>query len=368
MASQVLITTSPYTTLLYFLVNDLDEIKQSNYFFIQHRKWTDQDKNHIQELLPNSYFLNEKPVTAKFRSIKLLFLSHKACQIIAKRIIPYLTLRLTKNHRWPFLKNSTIYAYDDISICSALIGSSDYIFVEEGLYTYENADVYAGNGKFSRMLVKKIEKFLNTPFGIKGLALNNQAKKLILTGLSDIPKCYSKKNLEIISIPDLWKKSNDEKKSFIMKFFNLSVNDLDNLRKRDIIFIEQAFSSDGYITRDEQIEMIRKIIEKYNAQRIVLKTHYRSTINYREIFPELFVWDKLTPMELMNLCGIKFTKAITVNSTAVSQLPDDVKIEWLGLNMNSELFSHLSNSSRAIMERLSARMPIPNRIKNQKEN
>ena len=41
---QVLITPSPYTTLLYFLANDLSTLEDSAYFFVRVRRWSEAEK------------------------------------------------------------------------------------------------------------------------------------------------------------------------------------------------------------------------------------------------------------------------------------------------------------------------------------
>ena len=83
------------------------------------------------------------------------------------------------------------------------------------------------------------------------------------------------------------------KKAFIMKFFDLTPEDADTISRKDIILVDQPLADDGLITQDEQAEMMRRIIERYGASRVLLKTHYRNSMNYRKIFPDVFVWDNL---------------------------------------------------------------------------
>ena len=310
--------------------------------------------------------MREPAITARFREHKILQKAYTALQLIFKRTGLYLFTRASKNFRWPFLKNSKIFAYDNISAAKALIGKSEYIFLEEGLFTYENADIYAQKASLAR----RLQIFLAAPFAVRGLGTTKQAVKIILTGAAEIPKCYDGRNLEIVSMPELWEKSDNDKQEIIMKFFSLSHEDINALKSRKIIFVDQPLSDDGLITRDEQIEMLRKIFERYGHSQVLLKTHYRSSINYREIFPEVLIWDKLTPMELLNLCGVSFDKAVTVNSTAALSFAENVKIDWLGQNPDDKIFEHFSPASRRLFDDFVKRIPVPNRIKAQeaKEN
>lgn len=363
MNKNVLITTSPYTTLLYFLVNDLKDIQDTAYFFVRGRKWTEQEVNRTKNVLPQSYFLNEKPITARFRRYALLQRLYTAAQLATNRAVPCLLLRAAKNFRWPFLKTAQIFCYDDYSTAKALIGKREYTFLEEGLFTYENADTYA----YSKSFTLKLQRFLYAPFSVRGLGTSPQAVRIILTGLAEIPKCYNGRNLEVVSMPELWSKSEPQKKSIIMKFFDLTPDDIAALKQKDIIVVEQPLADDGLITRDEQTEMMRRIIQRYGASRVLLKTHYRSSINYRELFPDVLVWDKMTPMELLSLCGVRFSEAVTVNSTAALSFPEDVKIVWLGRSPEDSCFSHFGAASRRLFDAFVNRIPLPDRVKVQDE-
>ena len=361
MNENVLITPSPYTTLLYFLVNDLQKIHNTAYFFVRYRTWTQEEINKTREILPKSYFLKEPKITIRFRKHALLQKLYTALQLSTKRAVPYMLLRMTKNFRWPFLKNAEIFCYDNYSTAKALIGNREYTYLEEGLFTYENADIYAGRASFAR----RLQIFLDAPFAVRGLGVTQQAKRVILTGLAEIPKCYSSKNLDVVSMPELWEKSPADKKAFIMKFFDLSPEEAESLRHKDIILVDQPLADDGLITPDEQAEMMRRIIDRYGADRVLLKTHYRNSMNYRKLFPDVLVWDKLTPMELLTLCGAVFSEAVTVNSTAVLSFPENVNIAWLGRSPEDECFALFSPASRRLFDGFVNRIPLPDRIKAQ---
>lgn len=364
---KILITPSPYVTLLYLLMNDLHSIENTAYFFVSYRNLTDKEKSRIRSIVPESYFLREPKLTIRFRNNESLQRIYTALQIAAKRIIPYAWLRMTKKLRWPFLKDSEIWCYDNYSSAKAIIGRRKYVFLEEGLFTYENADLYAGGASFLR----RLQIFLDAPFGVRGLGTTPQAERVILTGLAEIPECYRQRGFELVSMPALWEKSDNAKRAFIMKFFELSESDAQELRRRDIIFVDQPLADDGLITKSEQVELVRKILDHYGDSRVLIKTHYRNTINYREIFPGAMIWDKQTPMELLGLCGVNFSMAVTVNSTAALSFPESVKLEWLGGNMGSEYFSHFSPESQRVFADFAARFPIPERVRfeeNKKEN
>lgn len=362
----VLITSSPYTTLIYFLISDLERLKDTGYFFVRSTKYGPAERQHILNIMPCSYFFYNGLVRKRFTGSKIIYPIYRLIQLFFKRSIPYFWLYFTKYIRWPFLKTAAIWAYDDWSACRALIGRRKYTFLEEGTGSYIMPDTLVTKGK--RSFPKRLASFMESPFGFRTLATTPQAEKIILTGMAKIPECWStrKKDIEIISMQCLWDRSSDEKKDFIMKMFDFEPEDAEELRKRDIIFIEQCFFDEDRITFDENTEMLRKIFSHYDHSRIIIKTHYRSTVNYRKIFPDIFVIDKPIPMELIALCGERFTKAITINSTAVLQFPEDVEIEWLASDLNSEYFSHFSDKSRKWFEESRSQSVTPYRISSQK--
>lgn len=149
-SKNVLISPSPYTTLLYFLANDLPDIQDTAYFFVRTRRWTDSEIAGTRAILPQSYFLKEPGLTIRFRKHALLQKLYTALQLAGKRALPYAWLRFTKNLRWPFLKDAEILCYDNCSTIKALLGRKEHVYFEEGLFTYENADIYAGGASFAR--------------------------------------------------------------------------------------------------------------------------------------------------------------------------------------------------------------------------
>ena len=102
---------------------------------------------------------------------------------------------------------------------------------------------------------------------------------------------------------ELWKESGRDKQEFIMKFFELEASDIEAIKSKEIILVDQTIADDGLMTKAEQIELVRRILDRYGASNVLLKTHYRNSINYRAVFPDVMVWDKFTPMELLTFCG-----------------------------------------------------------------
>lgn len=354
----VLISPSPYVTLIYLLMNDVDVLRNTGYFLVRSDRASSEEKKRIRKLSPHAYFFHNGHITKRFTGCPKLYQVCRLLQLCAWRSLPSLWLLLTRLYRWPFLRTAKIWSYNSWPACRALIGNLKYIFIEEGIGSYVMPDMYR-----TLSWKAKIAHFLEAPFTPPPYAITSQAVKVIFTGIAEIPESVKDHDIEIISMSGLWEKAPAEKREFITRFFDLTPYDIEQIRKRDIIFVEQCFADDGSITFEENTEMLRKIFSRYDHSRIIIKRHYRSEIDYRKIFPDIFLIDKPIPMELIALCGERFTKAITISSTAVLQFPEDIEIEWLAQDLNSSYFSHLSKPSREFFENVQSMSVIPYRLR-----
>jgi hypothetical protein len=73
-------------------------------------------------------------------------------------------------------------------------------------------------------------------------------------------------------------------------------------------------------------------------------------IKYKEFFPEISIISKPIPMQLIDIMGIKFTKAVTISSTAVLSFPYEIEIDWLGTSWDKTLYAYYGD------------MPLPDKL------
>ena len=86
-------------------------------------------------------------------------------------------------------------------------------------------------------------------------------------------------------------------------------------------------------------EIYQGIINQYNAEDVVIKTHPRDTMDYRGMFPDVMVYSKKMPAELFSLIGLYFTDAYTINSTSIFSFPKECKKHLLGIKCHPELLN-----------------------------
>ncbi len=262
------------------------------------------------------------------------------------------------------MKTSKFWAVDHTGWCRVLLYNEHYTLLEDGSVNYFYHEWLNNNPEklnFKQKIKSLIKKIIYGNYNIKPYGHNKNCEKIILTGFTNLPDYYSNLNYEILPLNELWNNSGDDKKSFILEFFDVTQNDLNKLEGRNIIFLDQQWAIDKFMTEAEQIEMTRKILKDYDPSKVVIKLHPRNPLNYSEALPGFLVWDKPAPMELLNLCGVNLKTAITLNSTAVILFSNDVEIIWLGKdkNLTGNYFDHLNSETKERLMKINNLVPLP---------
>lgn len=325
--SRVCIIWTVYHLYFYLLYSSDKEIKDTFFFFC-----SDIPVSFIKKF-PNSHYFVKRKTIAERRRIRLY-------------------LRFFSRIRWPFLKSAEIFGVDDLVFSPGLIGKRDYILMEDApssIFMYYNSEIYKRKTKIYKGLNGILKKIVYGNTFRVGKGESNQCKKILFSQYNEFLNLKNK-NIEIISLPTLWDEASAKKKDFILSLFNITSEDLLIMEEKSIILLTQPFSIEIGMNETEQIELYRSIIQKYNQKEILLKAHPRDPINYKEYFPEISIFSKPIPMQLIDMMGIKFKKAVTVNSTAVLSFPYEIEIDWLGTTCNKTLFAFYGD------------MPLPDKL------
>ena len=169
-------------------------------------------------------------------------------------------------------------------------------------------------------------------------ANNKQCEAVVLTEDDNVPYILEKVKY-IVPLVTTWENQDDKKKEYIQDIFDLTEKDINIFQNRTHILLAQQF--DGLLTEEEQIEIYRKIIEKYDPSCLVIKSHPRDKINYQKYFPEVYTFNKAIPMKLLLLSGgLHIKKAITICSSSINLFPENVEKEWIGTSIHPVLYEH----------------------------
>lgn len=240
-------------------------------------------------------------------------------------------LRRTAIFKWPFLATAKIYGQDHLFFVSSLTYNRSINVIEDGLNSYNN-NIFAASypmRTFENWFYYG-PKYSDPQFGAA-----KYAKKVYLRGFAPIVD-QLKRKAEIIDIDSLWNSKSDSYKEKILSIFNVDSDDLNNLKGRDVILLTQPYARLG-VPENELMAIYRRMIEPFDRSRVIIKVHPTDSANYREAFNDVFVYDKIVPMELLTMIGNHFLEALTIASTAVFTLPQPVKIHFAGHSVHPVL-------------------------------
>lgn len=236
-------------------------------------------------------------------------------------------------------KKLEIYGQDHIRLGNILVGMGDFYVIEDGSYSYTYQS--------QRKKYKYVEK-IKGKIGVNpSLGRHKNVKKIYLTGLAPIPEEIVHK-VELINPKELWNKKTLEEQNEILNIFSFDLNIKEKIKERDLILFTQPLSEDNVITEKEKIEIYLKIIKKYPKNRLIIKTHPREKTDYKDIIKECLVLDKPFPFEILNLLDVKFSKAITLFSTAALGLGEEVEVDFYGTEIHTKILEKFGSCDNII--------------------
>lgn len=320
----VCIVDTVYALLLYLLYIDEGDIKNTFFYF------GNGIPKGIRDKLSNHYFFDRKKLLNRFF------------------IWPFITLRMRTIFSWKFLKSSKIYAQDQLCFSYFIIGNRKYTYIEDAPYIFSlfvKSKLYKDMNLYWNTNVK-IKQLLNIIIGktFKKYAANNKlCTDVIITDNYTLPPYLIDKNIIIMPIREKWETSTQCKKNAILSIFDITKEDVNILSKKKSILFTQQFSVDHIITKEEQIFLYKNIMEKIDHSDLIIKPHPRDDINYKEIFNDVFVFDKIVPFQLLDLIGCQFNRAITISSSAVISIPYKINIDWIGNSIHPNIEKAMGN-------------------------
>ena len=328
--SRVCIVDTAYTLFFYYLNYSSDEIDHT-FFFVSEGL-----SNSIRERLPQYHFFKKRK---------------NVCQRFLFRSF----LKITSRFRWPFLKNMPIYGLDHLTFSSGLISNKKYTLLEDAPYIalrYFNSPLHIENIKHRSFKIECL--FVDILFGrvfLRPFGENSQCEQVIFSA-KDTHPTVSEKNIQVKSLEQLWNHSSEEKKKMILRLFDINNADIASLSSKSIVIFTQPFFKDNIVSKEEQIQIYDKIIKQYPTKDILLKIHPRDPIDYSSYFPNIAIFEKIVPNQLLNLSGVKFKKAVTVSSSSVLSFPYEIDIDWIGTKIHPKIEATLGDIKMPSMKNI----------------
>lgn len=320
LSSNICIVDTVYALSFYLLISDENDIKNTIYFVG-----------------------NGIPIKIRQRLNKVHYIP-TYCQ---ESTIQHLLKAIWIKYKYKTLNTCTFWGQDHIWYFPILVGHKQYNLIEdcpmifhlhEQAGNYEKVKQYSTKRQKQFFFIKKIRDWIYGPISGLVLGYNQQCKKIILSQPYTLP--YVKESqVELFNWKKLWNKSSETKQKLITHIFELT----DIPHSGGNILFTQPFVTDKLLTEEEQYTLYNNICKKYSYQNIIIKPHPRDTFDYRKYFPQIPIIEGSIPMQLINLTGIKFEKAITVCSSVVLSFEYDIKIDWIGPAVHPKLLERFGD-------------------------
>lgn len=312
------IVQSPYNLFLYLLTNDLETIKNTQYFF--------------------SYTI--PPMVASKLSWSCI-LSKEDC---LGNVVKFRIKSLIK-YRWK-IAGTNVYAQDHMGYMQCLIGMSKYTLLEDGPQIFgrlDMKDLYSGVIYQNRLGPRRLMNIIKygSVYG-REWGRNVQCINRIITHPDDTKTKWLVNNkYTLCDIQTYWNNSSEEKKKYILNVFGLTKELVEKYRNVDTILVGDGVVEQDGITEQELIDVYTPVVQKYAKNGLLIKPHPYTVVNYKKYFPFAEIIPADIPMQLLVLLGMKCKYAITLFSSAVSLLPKETKIVWLGTECLPRLYKQM---------------------------
>lgn len=308
------ILDTPYSLLVYLIYSSEKDIR--NTFFIFGENMPRGLENHL-----NAFYVVHKVNLFNRRMLRWVYYKY----------IKYFILH-------GVTPSTHIYGHDHLPFSSVIIGNRYYTMIEDS----QNICTNYICGKMHERILENRKTLKNrlyrTLYGKLydcAFAENHQCTSILMTK-EDYAEYISDKEHIVFSMPELWKRSSQEKKDLILRCFNVNKSDVEVMNRYKIILFTQPLTD--IVDENTQKEIFRLILSHYSKDDILIKVHPRDKLDYKQLFPDYAVFKKQIPSQLLDLLGVKYDKAVTCFSSAVSMFNYPIKIDWYGTEIHKELF------------------------------
>lgn len=245
-------------------------------------------------------------------------------------------------------RRAELYMQDHKQWTAVYAGNHKYTYLEDSpqhiayIWDSSQSNWYTDIMRWNRL---RICQFLYGPTYYEAFAHHRNAECLMLTQDDKTPFLENRKRM--ISIPlseESWNSFSEYKRERIMEIFDISTNDLEHFKSVDTMIITQPLWPDS-VSQEEHVDIYKRLISLYDESKVIIKTHPRETIDYKIIFPKAKVFEKPLPVQILVMMGLNIKRAVTLYSTAVAQLPENITVDWYGTEFDDRLFKKVGHFS-----------------------
>lgn len=314
--THVCVAPSLFSFLLYQLLSDEKTAKEHTYYFVDAVPKCAQD-----QLMATAF------VTKNDNSIKYFI----------QRRLHKINIALFKTLKYPFLRKAELYAFDCPCI-NLYIGNRPYYFLADApnciaYNMQENSEEYRRIKRKSNSVFGKLQKLIYGDVYVDYYSTNKWCKALYLTEENSSPVLQNKKVI-IKPLKQMWEEASESKKKYILNLFNLSLDDLQIINSKPMVFFTQPLREDCGVNDEEYADIMQRVLSRYDIHDVMIKTHPRDRFPYNKYFPDLMVFDKPANSQFLQLLGWQPERVGTFFSTAIDSFPETIECDYFGVNIH----------------------------------
>ena len=315
---RVYIGYTAYSLYLYLLYSSIEEIKET-FFFV-----SDGIHESIRNQLRNKYYFSNSEYEKKHYLFRLIY---------------RIRLRYVSRKKWPFLKTAQLFVQDHFFYSRGLIGKREYTLIEDApnIFSCNRAIINRLKYPVIERLRCLLYKITENSYGGE-IGDNKLCKAVLITNIESDPILEDKQLVQINEV-QCWNQAPEAKRNEILSIFNITPEDLIQLTKRKVILLTQNFATLGHVSEQELVDIYSERLNNYSQDNIVIKNHPLDKVHYQKYFPDAFIFDKIVPMQLLNLLEIQYDTVVTICSSAAFSFPYDIQIDWIGTESNAKLLA-----------------------------
>lgn len=245
-----------------------------------------------------------------------------------------------------FLINRTkIYAMDFLDYAPPMIGFAKYTCLEDGTGSF----LFANDSDcLTPFVLPKTwwgfkQRIKYGPVYGGRMGMNSYCiDRLVTSKNNEMSNVLQGRKYTALDWQKLWGEASVYKKALLQRIFDVDAELISNLKSSDTLILTQPIKCKT-ISEQEAMDIYAPYIEQYKQSGVVIKPHPRefADTDYTKYFPQTYVLNTKLPMQILSAMGVHFKRAITIFSTAVSNLPEDTEIIWLGTEINEELYKEV---------------------------
>ncbi|WP_113928345.1 glycosyltransferase family 52 [Bacillus sp. P14.5] len=296
-----------------------DHLKHSNFFFETLKK---------AEIFHKVIFVPEMQITNSLNNKSLYKKIFKRKALLVDLFSEFgIIERLEKDHIFLFL--DTRY----LSALAIYVNRGKITLMEDGKFTYLVPKITI------KERVKNLVYKLDSPYG-----RHKEIKEIEVLNPSELPKdiIFKSKKFPLDKITEDLKQ--EQKDNILSIFINKEQISFDKSQKK-MLLITQPLSENNWISEEKKIELYEEILNEHGeGHQVFIKTHPRENTNYSAVFGhKITLLPQEFPLEILTLIkDAEFSKAVTIDSSALYNLKKVKEKVYLGYHYDNELYKNVS--------------------------